>query len=315
MIKYYIYKLTQTISSLSLALLLPNTKWKNWIISYIPKKFAFKNHVILGFWDTKLMHFGDHLFHLGLIRSLQESGVRVSVAGNIPLKPLFEKMKIDFINPKNLTDISGALIISKDDMFFSHLRLNKSNSFLGVNYRFTKSKSRIGEILFKEMKISLESFGKIIEMKKEFWSTENLIPESTKTFDLSENTILYNDFVASGAFTAYQRLSIILNLGRRLSSDGFNIVYVGNPNEKQQRSAPQFISRDLRGETLVSELFSLTQDPNVKAIVTYDTLWAHVGNIVGKKIYVVNKQKNNHDAIWDRFVPMSDYISGEIETY
>jgi hypothetical protein len=315
MISYYIHKLIQTAASLKLAILLPGTTWKNWVINYTPKKFVFNNHVVLGFWDKKLMHFGDHLFHLGLIRSLVSEGIKVTVAGDVPLKPIFKRLNINFIKPQDLKNVSGALVISKDDIFFKHLRLNRKNAFLGINYRFTKSKKRIGEIIFNETKNSLNSFGVPIEMNENHWSTEGLIPEGARPFDIPTNSILYNDFVASGALSAYQRLTFILNLGRTTAEKGFKIVYVGNPREKKQRIAPHFISKDLRGETLVSELFSLTQNPNVKGIITYDTLWAHVGNIAGKKVHVVGKQERGQNAIWKRFVPMSKYISSDIETY
>ncbi len=315
MISYYIHKFIQSGASLSLAIILPKTTWKNWIINYTPKKFQFENMVVLGFWDAKLMHFGDHLFHLGLIRSLKAAGIEVAVAGNVPLKPLLKRMNVHFIEPEKLKEVSGALILSKDDMFFKHLRLNRKNAFLGVNYRFTKSNERIGEILLEETKKSLKSFGKTIEMKESYWNTEGLLPDNVKSFDIPEDSILYNDFVASGALSAYQRLPMILNLGNRFAKQGHKIIYVGNPQEKKQRIAPQFIAKDLRGETLVSELFSLSQHPNIKGIITYDTLWAHVGNIVGKKVYAVGKQESGQDKIWKRFVPMSKYISGDVETY
>ena len=154
MISYYIHKLIQTAASLKLAILLPGTTWKNWVINYTPKKFVFNNHVVLGFWDKKLMHFGDHLFHLGLIRSLVSEGIKVTVAGDVPLKPIFKRLNINFIKPQDLKNVSGALVISKDDIFFKHLRLNRKNAFLGINYRFTKSKKRIGEIIFNETKNS-----------------------------------------------------------------------------------------------------------------------------------------------------------------
>jgi ADP-heptose:LPS heptosyltransferase len=315
MILYYIHKFIQSGFSLGLAILLPRASWQNWIVRYVPKNFVFTNHVVLGFWDTQLFHLGDQLFHIGLIRSLQEQHIKVTICGNTPLKPLFKRMNVYFENKENLKNIEGALVISKDDIFFSSLRRNRKNAFLGVNYRYTNNHQRIGEILFEETEKMLKKLGASIEMKKEHWSLENLIPSDEKNFDLPTNTMLYHDFVVSGALSAYQRLHVIFGIAKKLAKQGYKMVYIGNKKQKRQRPAPEFISFDMRGESGIMDLFPLVKHDHVEAVITYDTLLAHIANLVFKKAYVINKQERNQDKIWNRFVPMSHYIGGDMDTY
>jgi ADP-heptose:LPS heptosyltransferase len=315
MIPYYIHKFIQSGFSFSLAILLPRTRWKNWILSFKPKKFEFKNQVVLGFWDKQLFHLGDQLFHIGLIRSLQAKGVEVIICGDTPLKPFFKRMNVSFVAKEKLKEIEGALVISKDDIFFSHLLKNKHDAFLGVNYRFTKNKKRIGEILFEETQKMLEGLGINIEMKKEFWDVTKAIPPAEKNFELPTNSLLYHDFVVSGALRAYQRLETIFDLGRKLAKTGQKIVYVGNKKQKRQRPRPDFVSLDMRGESGIMDLFTLVKNENVNGVITYDTLLAHIGNLQNKKCFVVNKHETKQAKIWDRFVPMSEHIEGEMEKY
>lgn len=315
MISYYFYKLFHTIASLKLAILLPRATWKNWIIRYTPKDFGFDNHVVLGFWDTKLFHLGDQLFHIGLIRSLQAAGVKVTICGNTPLQPFFKRMNVCFVNVKDLKSIRGALVISKDDMFFAHLKKNHKNAYLGINYRYTTSPKRIGEILIDEANTSLQKWDISLDTQKEYWNIESLVSEPEQLFDLPTNTILYNDFVASGATSAYHRLPFIQKLGETHAKKGYKITYVGDPKEKLQRPAPSFIAKDMRGETRVTDVFNLINHPHVEAIIAYDTLWAHVGFFGDKTVHVVNRQGKAKQLIWDRFIPMSEFVGGNIERY
>lgn len=301
-------------SSLLLANLYKNTSWRNWVITYQPKNFVFRKHVVLGFWNTKLMHLGDQLFYIGLIKSLQDSEIKVSIAGKTPLKKLFKNMGVSFLSTHELSSNHGIIVLSKDDYFIEHLKLNKNNAFLGVNYRFTKSKERIGEILFNTTKNFLERFKEKISMEQKNWDISLIIPIEKPHLKLHQSTILYNDFVASNMIDAAKRLPVIKRLGEVAAKRDF-VIYAGSSEDKKKCPPPDFISKDLRGEFKVSELFSLVEKPQIKAIITFDTLWAHMGILLNKKTLIVNRQKNNQDKIWNRFIPMSKYLTSEIEKY
>lgn len=270
-----------------------------------PKKPTFNNEVVFAF-NNPLVHLGDQLFHIGIIRGLIESQIKVVIIGNSPLNNFFKEkcpgVKIE--NSSYLFSVKNSLIITTFDALISLLKKQKTCVLVGIKYHPPKGK-RIGDYMYEIISKEIAQIGgmTISKNKAIFWQMEKKrsIPE----------VVIYNDFVASGLIQAKFQRRILNKIGAKESKREQYITYIGSPKEAKSK-APAFIHKDKRGFYSIKELMELFFHGKVKKSISFDTFIAHTAVLSETPCVIVPRKNNWGKFISNGFFPMSTFIKNKV---
>lgn len=282
-------------------------------LSWVKKGQApFNKKIYLCCFELENMHLGDQLFFWSPFKALIDSGIDCVILGPTPLSEFFNASKIPTQDIQTLNTLNGDWIISKEEMTHTlHKKITGSYTAIGFEFRNLEGKKPISQLIYKELLTLLE---KKEHLKLPEKNLENYIAPKTgiiKNTELNsflektKNITLYNDFVISQQFQAQKRLPEIQKLGETESKKS-TLLYIGSAQNKKERPyCPTFITKDLRGELPLDELYALIQHPNVKKIICYDAFLCHLATLYGLELSIVAKNKKNKAFLEERFIPIT----------
>ena len=319
MIKYYLYKAVHKGASL-VSYASRGRHPEGGVFEIIPRNFKFGGKVVLAFWDTKLVHLGDQLFHEALIRYLVKNNIEVLTVGDSWLNKYFQALGAKNISFENLKkeDTQGTIFISKDDLGYQFLsNFRHGNAFLGIDYAALKSQEKVNLAILRIFLDLLEKIDAIKSVTEEIQKI-NPAPEVPKEIlsgyenadwlkniaNQNQKFLAFNNYLASGFLEASVRKRILENLARQKKQAGWAIIHLGSPKEKaNDRKKYDFIDYDLRGKLQPLDLIKLFSLENVKGIISFDTYAMHAASLCQKDLHIVVKNARRKKEIEQRFVP------------
>ncbi|NQY73870.1 MAG: hypothetical protein HRT90_03815, partial [Candidatus Margulisbacteria bacterium] len=208
------------------------------------KQFEFKDKLVLAFWDPRLVHLGDQLFHTELVRTCLANNIHVTTIGPTPLADYFKALGSDYYTladcPPAIFD--GAVIISKDDMVHQCKLKSASNGyFVGINYWHLEGTDpimnlltqTITKILNDHLNSSLKTNASNLEITP--LAVTQSPPDANWLNTLQQirqPVYLYNNFATSNIFSAMSRQTEMMQLIKDIKKEHrAAIVYIGSASE------------------------------------------------------------------------------------
>jgi hypothetical protein len=327
---YYIHKIKSALLSRFATPLTRRYKAKG-VLAGGMGDFQFAGRFILYFADPPLIHLGDQLFHQPLINLLRESyDIRVALAGDA-FSSFYESQGIQTISQAEFSSVTGAVIITKEDLAHSVSSLfPPGNLFLGFNYQAFDSEERITVLLTKHILDMLDRWQiehkpmpdcdsddfrpYVPEKALASLDTGDLFKEITA--DPNARWLVFNDFVNSGYVQAAKRRHMLHSVARERKAAGDRLIYVGTNSDRYERpDAPDFIDLDVRGAFGPLGLYKLFSLPNVVGTVSYDTFVMHVASAFYKDLYVVARKANGRERLRRTYIPMFPGAESTVKLY
>lgn len=289
-----------------------------------PKKGKpdFRGEVVFAFWNSSLVHLGDMLFHLPLADSLISQGYQLTILGGGGLTAYFQALGYRVVPLMEWlgSDHSGALIISKNDMFFeASRRISHPVYFLGLDYAAFSSSEPVTLALLRAAVATLDILDPSGRGQAVFANTKFAprVPEDMispcrasswwqeLSRDPSVRWLAFNPYVASNHLLVIGKSRMLSDLAVHKSKDGYKIVLTGSPEEKaSDNNTYPFADLDLRGELKPVELIALFAHPQVEGSISFDTFAMHAASLSRKDLYVAIKNTFQAELFRKRFVPM-----------
>jgi hypothetical protein len=317
MLDYYVYKARNVLLT-KLATPLADRRAGPGLLCGRIGPFRFDNRIVFYFADPELVHLGDQLFHQPLINHWRSDfDIRVAVSG--PFSDYFAGQGLPVIGPDDYASVSGAIVITKNDLAFAvNRRFPNGNYFVGVNYHLVADPGPICLALARAVYDALEPLhlGLPALPSEQSAIYAPYVPRALAegaSSDWAEPIVrepgcrwlAYNDYVSSNHLSASRRMGVIQDMARQLKREGCKIVYVGSDRERAHRpGAPDFVDLDLRGRFGPIELYRLFALNNVAGVVCFDTFVMHVASALRKDLYVVRKSTGYPEGYRRKYVPM-----------
>ena len=329
-IHYYFYKISSIILSRVVWLIYKFPSPKG-VFAYSPDNFEFKNKIIFAFWNKKLVHLGDQLFHQPIIEALQKH-YDVYVCSDDPLKEYFKALGVKTVTLPELKQekIEGGIFISKGDMAFDvYKNFPRNNSFIGIHYGKIEGEEKIVVSLAKNI-INMMKLLKIkgVDGLLEKMNFQPEIPASIlntpeKQDDLryflnnkNKKFIIFNNYVASNFIDTKKREHLLDEIARNKKEQGYLIVHCGSAQDKAaDNNYYDFIDIDLRGKLGIIDLFKLFSLENIKGIIGFDAFVMHIASLFKKDLYVVVRKESQKELFRKKFVPMYPGEDGIVKEY
>lgn len=330
MIRYYLYKIFNIIGS-NIVLFVRGLKAPRGVSAYAPKDFKCSNKIVLAFWDKRLVHLGDQLFHQPIVEWLVRR-YDVFVCGDIPLAPYFTALGVKAISLDALEKegIDGAIFISKNDMAFDVFRhFPGNNMFVGVDYGKIDGDERIVVALAKIILDAMHHVGAIADPRQALREIdfEPAVPDAiidkapgdwaSALIDHPDASyVIFNNYVASGHREIRGREHFLTEIAKKKREEGCLIVHTGSKKDKENDPYTyDFIDVDMRGALTPLDMFTLFSLRNVKGFIGFDAYVMHVASLFRKDLYIVIKSQKNKTLFRKRFVPMYPGIEQTVKRY
>jgi ADP-heptose:LPS heptosyltransferase len=327
MIKYYLYKILNKVLS-RVVYIRNGKKIERGIFEIIPKNFEFQSKIVLSFWDKNLMHLGDQLFHVPIIKNFINR-YEFYVCGESPLNPYFEYLSAKICGYKNFK-IKGAIFIGKDDMAYSFWKkFGKENFYIGINYAVLQYEEKITVSLLSILLNALKRFDENIDVDKELnradfsfpiFENKNLDEEERKILENiskeDKKFLVFNNYVASDYISARKRINLLEKIAKEKKEEGYSIIHIGSKKDKiNDKKNYNFVDYDLRGKLNPLTLFNLFNLNNVYGIISFDTFPMHVASIFKKDLYVVVRKEERKEIYRKKFIPCYPNGSDIVKLY
>jgi hypothetical protein len=315
MIKYYLYKILNKILS-RFVYIKYGKKIEKGVFEILPKNFKFQNKIVLSFWDKNLIHLGDQLFNVPLVKNLLNR-YEFYVCGKSPLNSYFEYLGVKVFDYRYF-NIKGAILIGKDDMAYSFWeKFGKENLYIGINYAVLQYEEKITVSLLRILLNVLKRFDENIDVDKELNRADFLFPIfENKNLDEEERKILeniskedkkflvFNNYVASDYISARKRINFLEKIAKEKKEEGYSIIHIGSKKDKiNDKKIYNFVDYDLRGKLVPLALFNLFNLNNVYGIISFDTFPMHLASIFKKDLYVVVRKEERKEIYRKKFIP------------
>jgi ADP-heptose:LPS heptosyltransferase len=315
MIKYYLYKILNKVLS-RVVYIRNGKKIEKGVFEIIPKNFKFQNKIVLSFWDKNLMHLGDQLFHVPIIKNFINR-YEFYVCGESPLNSYFEYLSAKIFGYKNFK-IKGAIFIGKDDMAYSFWKkFGKENFYIGINYAVLQYEEKITVSLLRILLSALKKFDENIDVDKELnnvdfsfpiFENKNLNEEERKILENiskeDKKFLVFNNYVASDYISTRKRINLLEKIAKEKKEEGYSIIHIGSQKDKiSDKKIYNFVDYDLRGKLAPLTLFNLFNLSNVYGIISFDTFPMHVASIFKKDLYIVVRKEQRKEIYRKKFIP------------
>jgi|GEM_PF-6197954 len=315
MIKYYLYKILNKVLS-GVVYTKYGKKIEKGVFEIFPKNFEFQNKIVFSFWDKNLMHLGDQLFHVPLIKNFINR-YEFYVCGESSLNQYFENLGAEIFDYKDF-NIKGAIFIGKDDMAYSFWKkFGKENLYIGINYAVLQYEEKITVSLLRILLNALKKFDENIDVDKELnnadfsfpiFENKNLNEEERKILENiskeDKKFLVFNNYVASDYIGTRKRISLLEKIAKEKKEEGYSIIHIGSEKDKiSDKKIYNFVDYDFRGKLAPLTLFNLFNLSNVYGIISFDTFPMHVASIFKKDLYIVVRKEERKEIYRKKFIP------------
>lgn len=264
---------------------------------YMLKKHAIRENIFLLNYDkkkpvkilfyfpnSKIMHFGDHLFFEPLARELKKLGFDIYV---YPVKAMafyFRKNGFKIADDNIFENVD--LIITRVD--FISVFKDTNHQILFIDTANSSIKMPLCEDLIKKIFsfLDIQNNNYLTIPSNIEANGENLI----SVIDKNEKYILFNNYLDSGAFrSGKSHQDLIINFIKKMKgSYGYKVIHTGSKKDKDHdKKDYSFVDLDLRGKTSIEEMFYLCTLKNIVFNVSFDAFQMHLFFINNKKSFIV----------------------------
>lgn len=264
--------------------------------------------VWFDFSDTTLVHLGDQLFHVFLVRHLASRGADVWVA-TPSLQKLFASLGAKVGTPQ----AAPRLIVSKNDAAPAAKKQFPKSTFLGIGYGGMRSTDRvasdIARLTLKELSDQGAELGNAGDVS---YDNIDFTPDSAgsewlaklQQIDEGKGFLGWNATIASGQLQGNARRGEVHAKARELRDAGYRIVQLGSKGERETEGpAPDFVDLDLRGYVSPEDTFAFLKAPGVRGIVSFDNFLVHVATLTGSQVWVVYRYAKRIEEFRARYIP------------
>jgi|SRR3989339_87291 len=262
------------------------------VISNTKSSLQNYDEICFYFDDPSLMHLGDHLYFIPLIKKLSKVNIKISIAPTQMMQFAFTAFPI-FDPAKKIK----RLIVSRVELYPIIQKIFGRIDYFLYDTMSPAIDSPISNYILKTFceYYSLSSIDQTIYAKDYLNFEISLKPE----FDYlkNKNLIFLNNYVDSGKFrVSKKRTKILLDHLKIIKKNNF-VIHLGSEKDKQKdtRDYTSIIDLDLRGKTSIQDLFSLLSLDSIYAVYCHDTFIMHVANLFNHPIYVCFKKYFCHN--------------------
>lgn len=225
--------------------------------------FDLKHHTV---------HLGDRLFLIDIIFSISKSKFNLIFKQDDNISNVFYG-SLGLFSEREIVDFDHTIYIAPKSSYL-HLFLRRRHS----NYFFIDNESYSGN-LAKEIAVDFCN-----RLGITYYEYKPEINNGNK-----EKFVVFSNYIDSGWFRkVFCDESLLYNKCIELKSRGYKIVHVGSAADKKTDTRHYaFVDEDLRGATELADIIRFFKDNEVAAVVSYDNVFLHLGNLYNVFTYVL----------------------------
>ena len=220
-----------------------------------------------------LIHYGDQIFFLPLIRRLAQASIPVRVEPTPPMRFAFAA----HLGEPN--DLDGFLMVTQADLLpVIRARFGPSRPFFLIDTKAMSIDAPISNYLIRAFN---RYFSTSLDDRITAADYLDFAFDRSDRFHLGdkENLVVFNNYVGSGRFRIPRRHDRIFR--KRLATENGFVIHLGAEQDQatDDRDYAGLVHLDLRGKTTVPDLYAILSLPNLRQVYCHDTAVLHIANL------------------------------------